>query len=210
MPTYKPGYSPDGTPKKPNKPSTPPGPRYGPDHFPIPQPKETRHWIPETSGTDLDGFQWTIPGHWSDEKFTTPELAPPAFHSSHSCQMNGAFIVFGGYIQIYDNEVPAGQHGHELYLAFGGVGIGGMHGAGTLSTTLSSWEEFHTKVDSFFYLAVSPPPDISTKISFDPSTSKLAFTIIEFRDSKGNTIGHAIPSLSFDVGIASGSVTVKS
>lgn len=96
----------------------------------------------------------------------------PVFKNSHRCKMNGAFIVLGGYIKIYDDEVPAGMRGHELYLAFGGVGVGGMDGDGILTIDVSSWEEFYNKVHSFAYIAMVPTLDIPT--------SKLAHTAIVF------------------------------
>lgn len=204
MPRYKPGYSPDGTPKKPQKPSTPSGKKYGPDGTPIPQPKPSggRYWIPEKTGTERDGTRWVIPGHWSDEREPERKKEEPAFKNSHRCKMNGAFIVLGGYIKIYDDEVPAGMRGHELYLAFGGVGVGGMDGDGILTIDVSSWEEFYNKVHSFAYIAMVPTLDIPT--------SKLAHTAIVFFDSNSNKIGYAVPDVSGDLGIAGGTVTVKS
>lgn len=126
MPKYKPGYSADGTPKQLKQPETPSGRKYGTGWFSIPQPKPSdgRHWVSESSGTDRDGMQWTIPGHWSDTPSPAPihELEMPTFKSTHWCKMNGAFIVFGAYVQIFDNEVPARQRSHKLYLKFGGLG----------------------------------------------------------------------------------------
>lgn len=204
MPMRKPGYSADGTPKRPKQPSKPSGKKYGPDGTPIPQPKPKpstgRYWIPEQSGTDRDGMKWTIPGHWSDEP--KPEPVKPPVSKEHRCKMDGAFIVLGGYIRIYDNEVPAGQRGHELYLSFGGLGVGGMDGDGTLTIDVSSWNEFYDKVSSFAYIAMTPTPDI-------PS-SKLAHTVIAFYDSHSKVIGRAIPDVSADVGVAGGTVSVKS
>lgn len=203
MPKYKPGYSPDGTPKKPKTPSTPSGKKYGPDGTPIPKPKPSggRYWIPEKSGTERDGTKWTIPGHWSDEREPEKKKEEPPFKDSHRCKMNGAFIVLGGYLKIYDNEVPVGNLGHELYLAFGGVGVGGMDGDGTLKIDVSSWEEFYNRVRSFAYCAMAP--------SLDLSISDLAHTIIVFFDSNSKKIGSFIPDVSADVGIAGGTVTVK-
>lgn len=94
MGKYKPGYYPDGTPKQPKKLSVAPGKKYGPDGTPIPQPKPEVKPKPEPK----------------------PEEKP--IQKLHRCKMNGAFIVLGGYIQIFDNEVPAGQRGHELYLKY--------------------------------------------------------------------------------------------
>lgn len=33
-------------------------------------------------------------------------------------------ILFGGWTKIFDSVIPSGTRGHELYLAFGGVGAG--------------------------------------------------------------------------------------
>lgn len=174
MPKYKPGYSADG-----------------------------RHWVSESSGTDRDGMQWTIPGHWSDPPSPAPIHEPeiPTCKSTHRCKMNGAFIVLGGYVQIYDNEVPAGQRGHELYLKFGGLGVGGMDADGILGIKVSSWDEFYNKVSSFAYLAAVP--------SMEVPSSKLAHTVIAFYDSGRNIVGYAMPDVSADIGIAGGAVTVK-
>ena len=204
MPKHKPGYGPDGTPKPPQQPAKPSGRKYGPDGYPIPQPQPAsgKHWIPAASGTDRDGTHWTIPGHWSEDPSPAPKPVTPPFKSAHRCQMSGAFIVVGGYIRIYDNEIPAGQRGHELYLKFGGLGIGGMDGDGTLTIKVSSWDEFYNRVDTFAYFAIAP--------SLDIPTSKLAHTAIVFYDSNRNSLGYAVPDVSGDIGIAGGSVTVKS
>lgn len=178
MPHYKKGYSPDGTPKPP-KPQ-PKRPKYGPDGFPIPQP--------------------TPPPQPQPAPQPAPE--PPAFHNEHSCHMDGAFIVFGGYLRIYDNEVPEGTRGHELYLSFGGVGVGGMDGHGVLSIEGDSWEEFYNSVDTFAYIALSPDPD--------HPDSRMAHTAIVFFDGHHHVLGHAYPDISADIGLAGGSVEVKS
>lgn len=201
MPKFKPGHSPDGTPRHPKTPSVPPK-KHGPDGTPIPQPHpaEGRHWIPESHGTEWDGTPWTIPGHWSDSPKPQPVLPP--FKDTHRCKMDGTFIILGGYIRIYDNEVPSGQRGHELYLKFGGLGVGGMDGGGTLNIKLSSWSEFYNKISSFAYLAAAP--------SIEVPSSKLAHTVIVFYDSNSHIIGYAIPDVSADIGMAGGTVIVKS
>ncbi len=202
MPRRKPGYGPDGTPIHPSKPSKP-SKKYGPDGTPIHPPTPTRYWIPEKRGRDRDGLEWVIPGHWSDD----PEYQPkppkePEVYKEHKCHIDGAFILLGGYIRIFDSNVPSGQRGHELYLKFGGLGIGGMDGNGVLRNDLNSWDEFYDKVDRFLYIAGAP--------SLDVPISDLAHTLISFRDKNDNIIGYAIPDVSGDIGIAGGTVEVKS
>lgn len=46
----------------------------------------------------------------------------------HPAKYSGGFILFGGWTKIFDNIVPSGTLGHELYLAFGGLGAGGWNG----------------------------------------------------------------------------------
>lgn len=197
MPRYKTGRFP----QKP-QPSQPARPKHAIDGSPIPRPNPSpgRYWVPDASGQDRDGLCWRIPGHWSDE--SKSRIVTPSFKDTHRCKMDGAFIILGGYIHIYDNEVPSGQRGHELYLKFGGLGVGGMDGEGTLNIKLSSWSEFYDKISSFAYLAVAPSMEIPT--------SKLAHTVIVFYNSHSHIIGYAIPDVSADIGIAGGTVTVKS
>lgn len=203
MPRRRPGYGPDGTPKQPKPAQRPTHKKYGPDGTPLPQPGSSagRHWINETSGVDRDGTHWTIPGHWSDESRPNPK-PQPVFHNEHRCHMDGAFIIVGGYLRIYDNEVPKGTRGHELYLAFGGLGIGGMDGDGVLHINTDSWEDFYNRVKSFAYMAAAPSPEIPDH--------RLAHTVIAFYDGHSNTLGYAMPDLSVDIGVAGGTVKVKS
>lgn len=204
MPKYKPGYGPDGTPQ-PKKPQKPSGKKYGPDGFPIPQPSpETpgRHWIPAKSGVDRDGTAWTIPGHWSDDPAYNPAPpAPPVFRNEHSCHIDGAFIVLGGYVSITDNDVPKGTRGHELYLYLAGVGVGGMSTHGVLHIHVGSWDEFYNRVASFAYIGLAP--------SLDVPASQLGHTALCFYDGNSNPLGYALPDISIDIGIGGGTVAVK-
>lgn len=201
MPRRKPGYGPDGTPKQPSKPSKP-SRRFGPDGTPIHPSTPTRYWIPEKRGKDRDGFEWVIPGHWSDvpQYQPKPPKEPPVY-MEHKCHIDGAFILVGGYIRIFDSNVPPGQRGHELYLKFGGLGIGGMDGSGVLHNALDSWDEFYNRVDRFLYIAAAPTIDVPI--------SALAHTLISFRDKNDKIIGYAIPDVSADIGIAGGTVEVR-
>jgi len=47
---------------------------------------------------------------------------------SHAGNYSGAFILFGGWMKVYDHTIPAGTRGHELYCAMGGVGASGWKG----------------------------------------------------------------------------------
>ncbi len=47
---------------------------------------------------------------------------------THAATYSGGFILFGGWTKIFDKTVPSGTRGHELYLAFGGLGAGGWSG----------------------------------------------------------------------------------
>lgn len=202
MPRRKPGYGPDGTPKQPSKPSKP-SIKFGPDATPIHPSSSTRYWIPETKGIDRDGLQWTVPGHWSDDPQYKPQPPKkPDIYYDHKCHIDGAFIIVGGYIRIFDSNVPSGNRGHELYLKFGGVGIGGMNGSGVLHNNLNSWDEFYDRVDRFFYMAMAP--------SLEVPISTLAHTLIAFLDKNSHCVGYAIPDVSGDLGIAGGTVEVKS
>lgn len=46
----------------------------------------------------------------------------------HPATYSGGFILFGGWTKIFDGKITSGTHGHELYLAFGGLGVGGWNG----------------------------------------------------------------------------------
>lgn len=135
MPHFKPGYGPDGTPKQPKKPSVP-AKKYGPDGYPVHHETSSRQWIPEKRGKDRDGFEWVIPGHWSDDPGYQPKPEKePVVYMQHKCHIDGAFILVGGYIKIIDGNVEKGKRGHELFLRFGGIGIGGMDGSGKVGIT---------------------------------------------------------------------------
>ena len=105
MPHFKPGYGPDGTPKQPKKPSVP-AKKYGPDGYPVHHETSSRQWIPEKRGKDRDGFEWVIPGHWSDDPGYQPKPEKePVVYMQHKCHIDGAFILVGGYIKIIDGNV---------------------------------------------------------------------------------------------------------
>ena len=202
MPHFKPGYGPDGTPKQPKKPSVP-AKKYGPDGYPVHHETSSRQWIPEKRGKDRDGFEWVIPGHWSDDPGYQPKPEKePVVYMQHKCHIDGAFILVGGYIKIIDRNVEKGKRGHELFLRFGGIGIGGMDGSGVLCNFLNTWDEFYNRVDRFFYVAAAP--------SLEVPISALAHTVISFRDKSNKIIGYALPDVSGDIGVAGGTVEVKS
>lgn len=131
-----------------------------------------------------------------------PPPMPPTFYNVHSCYMSGFLAGPAGHLSIYDNEVPEGAHGHELYLAFVGLGIGVVSGSGTLGIKFDSWEAFYNNVKAFSYAALPPDPD-------HPDSSK-AHTSIIFIDENSQELGCAIPDFSIDAGFGVGSVEVKS
>ncbi len=180
MPHYSPTHSPDGTPRQPPAPYH--GPKYGPDGSPNPD------------------YPW--PHTPQTEPSYTPKPEPPAFHNEHSCHMDGAFILLGGYVRIVDNETPEGTRGHELRLYIGGVGVGGMDCDGVLHINTGSWEEFYNRVVSFAYLALAP--------SFNVPASQLGHTALCFYDGSSNPLGYALPNVSIDIGLGGGTVEVKS
>ena len=101
--------------------------------YPVHHETSSRQWIPEKRGKDRDGFEWVIPGHWSDDPGYQPKPEKePVVYMQHKCHIDGAFILVGGYIKIIDGNVEKGKRGHELFLRFGGIGIGGMDGSGVL------------------------------------------------------------------------------
>ncbi len=198
MPRRKAGFAPDGTPKKSQK--TKPHKISKKQQF---KPAAVgRHWIPETSGVDRDGFRWTIPGHWSDDPAYQPQPpAPPAFSNEHGCHMSGEFILVYGYFCITDNDVPAGQRGHTLKLRGSGLGIGGMKTNGVLHIEPNSWSEFYDRVKSFAYMALAP--------SFEVPSSKLGHTALCFFDKHSKPLGYALPDLSIDLAMGGGTVSVE-
>lgn len=142
----------------------------------------------------------------------------------HPGNYSGGFILFGGWTKIYDHVIPAGTLGHELYLAFGGLGAGGWSGDcdielitdGTFKhdgvtyvkpkyfyehnnewdSYNSGFKWFHDNVKSFsfMYLPVFLQP----------------IPVFAYFDKSSKRIGISVPNCSFSLGVGGGSVTVKS
>ncbi|GAB6393714.1 MAG: hypothetical protein MdMp024_0026 [Bacteroidales bacterium] len=119
---------------------------------------------------------------------------PPALHAGdtyeYSCSYDGAWIFFGGYIKIFVNNVPCEQS--ELYLSFGGIGIGGLGGDNGTLYIYSSYSDFASSVKSFSI--ISAPGVLS----------------MDFFDKSGYKVGYFAGYGSFGMGLpGGGSVKVK-
>lgn len=115
----------------------------------------------------------------------------------HEATYSGAFILFGGWTQIYDSTIPSGTRGHELYLAFGGVGVGGWSGDCDIELmTEGTFTWFHDKVESFafMYLPILAQP----------------IPVFVYFDSSSTQIGLSVPDYSLSIGVGGGTVSVKS
>lgn len=142
---------------------------------------------------------------------------------THSADYSGAFILFGGWTEICDHTVPSGTRGHKLYLAFGGLGVGGWDGDCDIEVdtegsfehdgksyytptkhygnndwdgynTAFTWFYDHVKSFMFMYLPVFMQP----------------IPVFVYFDSSSNEIGISVPSCSISIGVGGGSVEVKS
>lgn len=142
----------------------------------------------------------------------------------HPATYSGGFIVFGGWTKIYDKTVPSGTRGHELYLAFGGVGAGGWSGEcdieimteGTIEhdgktyarpihyytdrgsdwdNCRSGYEWFYNHVKSFMFMYL---PQFIQPIP-----------VFVYFDGSSNKIGISVPNVSLSTGLGGGSVKVK-
>lgn len=54
----------------------------------------------------------------------------------HKAHYEGGFILVGGWCKIWDDNIPSGTKGHQLYLRFGGLGVGGWKGNGEIDLIL--------------------------------------------------------------------------
>lgn len=142
---------------------------------------------------------------------------------THPATYSGGFILFGGWTHIYDKLVKSGTRGHELYLAFGGLGAGGWsgdcdieimtegvfsYGGKTYAKPINhygnddfegyktgfQWFYDHVKSFMFMYLPVFMQP----------------IPVFVYFDSGSKQIGISVPNCSLSIGIGGGSVTVKS
>ncbi len=140
----------------------------------------------------------------------------------HPGKYSGGFILFGGWTKIYDNLVPSGTRGHELYLAFGGLGAGGWSGDCDIEVmtegsfehegkryfipvnhyggndwngyqTAYTWFYDHVKSFMFMYLPVFAQP----------------IPVFVYFDGSSNRIGLSVPNASLSIGIGGGTVTVE-
>lgn len=143
----------------------------------------------------------------------------------HAANYSGGFIVFGGWTQIYDHVIPQGQRGHELYLAFGGLGVGGWSGDCDIELITegsfvhegrryrtpvfyysdrgsewdcycSSYEWFYDHVKSFMFMYL---PIFAQPIP-----------VFCYFDSGSQKIGISVPDCSLSIGVGGGSVSVRS
>ena len=143
---------------------------------------------------------------------------------THAADYSGGFIVFGGWTKFFDHTIPAGTRGHELYLAFGGLGVGGWCGdcdieincAGSYlhngvryfmpknyydkgnewDSICSGFEWFHDNVKSFMYMYM---PQFLQPIP-----------VFVYFDKHSSSIGISVPSCNLSVGIGGGTVEVES
>ena len=142
---------------------------------------------------------------------------------THDATYSGGFILFGGWTKIYDKTVPSGTRGHELYLAFGGLGAGGWKGNCDIELLTEGsfehngiryaipihhegnddWEGynrgfewFYNNVKSFMFMYL---PQFVQPIP-----------IFVYFDRNSKRIGISVPNASLSCGIGGGTVTVKS
>lgn len=90
------------------------------------------------------------------------DLVDPKSVVKHPANYSGGFILFGGWIKVFDLDVPGGTRGHELYLAFGGLGAGGWSGNGDLCVYMdkvADWNDFYNRVRSFMYVDIFDAED---------------------------------------------------
>ena len=141
----------------------------------------------------------------------------------HSASYSGGFILVGGWTKIYDKCVPSGQRGHELYLAFGGLGAGGWSGdcdielitEGTFTYEgkvynipsnhydNNDWEGYRTSF-TWFYEHVK-----SFMFMYLPQFLQ-TIPVFCYFDKDSNRIGLSVPNCSISCGIGGGTVQVKS
>jgi len=143
---------------------------------------------------------------------------------THAASYSGGFILFGGWTYIYDKVVPPGTRGHELYLAFGGLGAGGWSGDCDIEICMkegtfehngklyfmpeshygnddwsgygTGYQWFYDHVKSFMFMYM---PQFMQPVP-----------IFVYFDGGSHKIGISVPNVSLSVGIGGGSVTVKS
>lgn len=142
---------------------------------------------------------------------------------THPATYSGGFILFGGWTKIFDKTIPSGTRGHELYLAFGGIGAGGWKGKCDIEINTegsfshkgqdyaipinhygnddwdgynTGFQWFHDKVKSFMFMYL---PAFCQPIP-----------IFVYFDSKSHQIGVSVPNCSLSCGIGGGSVKVES
>lgn len=142
---------------------------------------------------------------------------------THAANYDGGFILFGGWTNIYDKTISQGTRGHKLYLAFGGVGVGGWNGSCDIELLIeggidhdqrryytpqyhygnNDWEGyntgfqyFHDHVVSFMFMYL---PQFMQPIP-----------IFVYFDGNSNKLGISVPDCSLSCGIGGGTVSVKS
>lgn len=143
----------------------------------------------------------------------------------HPATYSGGFILFGGWTKIFDSKIPAGTRGHELYLAFGGLGVGGWNGDCDIELITEGtfvhegktynkpvhfydegkdkeWESynsgfkwFHDNVKSFMFMYL---PIFAQPIP-----------VFAYFDKNNVRIGVSVPNSSLSIGIGGGTVKVE-
>lgn len=143
---------------------------------------------------------------------------------THPARYDGGFIVFGGWTNIYDQIIPAGTRGHRLYLAFGGLGVGGWKGDCDIELKLkdetfthngmryyapanhygnNDWDG-HSTGYQWFYDNVKSFMFMYLPVFMQP------IPVFVYFDGHSNSIGISVPNCSLSVGIGGGTVSVKS
>lgn len=111
----------------------------------------------------------------------------------HSAKSSGGFIIFGGWIKVYDDFYNKGEFGHELYLSFGGIGVGAFNSSMTQIWPEEgiTWDQIHNTVKKF-------------------SGTLCVNATLKLKDGNGTQLAHITIPDCFNFGACSGSVKVES
>lgn len=143
----------------------------------------------------------------------------------HPAKYEGGFIVFGGWTRVFDQNIKKGLRGHELYLAFGGLGIGGWSGNASIQLTTDEQKFTHDgklyKVPKYHYNKGDKWTSYNTGFEWFHDNVKSFmfmylpvfeqdFPIFAYYDGKSRQIGLTLPSASISIGMGGGTVDVRS